>query len=78
LNVRDTEKQLKKIKNLGSNVKKISIKDRFLGDLEKSLSTKLMAKVTIHGSSNKGVIELHYHSMDELNRLSGTLLDEIM
>lgn len=77
LNVRDTENILKKEKKTPSKVKTTPKKDRFLGDLERSLASKLMAKVIINGSANKGTIEIRYTSLDELNRLSGMILDEI-
>ena len=57
--------------------KKIVKKDRFLNDLEKAMSTKLQAKVQINGSDKKGLIEIRYTSMDELNRLSGLILDDL-
>jgi ParB family chromosome partitioning protein len=46
-------------------------------DLEKSLTTKCMARVQIKGSAKKGAIEIAYKSMDELNRLARYLLDEL-
>jgi ParB family chromosome partitioning protein len=48
-----------------------------MADLEKSLTAKCMAKVQIKGSARKGVIEISYKSMDELNRLARYLLDEL-
>jgi ParB family chromosome partitioning protein len=36
-----------------------------------------MAKVQIKGSAKKGLIEIRYTSMDELNRLSGFILDDL-
>jgi ParB family chromosome partitioning protein len=36
-----------------------------------------MAKVQIKGSAKKGFIEIRYTSMDELNRLSGLVLDDL-
>lgn len=77
LNVRETEHLLKKAKKTSSAVKTPAKKDRFLGDLERSLATKLMAKVVINGSSSRGIIEIRYTSLDELNRLSGMILDDI-
>lgn len=77
LNVRDTEKILKKAKDTPSQRKTTPKKDRFLGDLERSLASKLMAKVSINGSSDKGTIEIRYTSLDELNRLSGLILDDL-
>jgi ParB family chromosome partitioning protein len=77
LNVRETERLIQKTKNHQSNKKPITKKDRFLNDLEKALSTKLLAKVQINGSDKKGLIEIRYTSMDELNRLSGLILDDL-
>jgi ParB family chromosome partitioning protein len=76
LNVRETEKIINKIKNKQVE-KKASVKDRHVADLEKSLTSKCMAKVQIKGSARKGVIEISYKSMDELNRLARYLLDEL-
>jgi ParB family chromosome partitioning protein len=53
------------------------VKDRFIADLEKTLTTKCMAKVQIRGSAKKGTIEIGYKSIDELNRLARYLLDEL-
>jgi ParB family transcriptional regulator, chromosome partitioning protein len=77
LNVRETERLIQKTKNHQSNKKTATKKDRFLNDLEKALSTKLLAKVQINGSDKKGLIEIRYTSMDELNRLSGLILDDL-
>lgn len=77
LNVRETEKLIKKSKNQPVDHPSSGKKDRFLSDLEKTLSAKLMAKVQINGSDKKGLIEIQYTSMDELNRLSGYILDEL-
>ncbi len=75
-NVRETEKLINKLKQkLGE--KKSAVKDRFMSDLEKSLTTKCMARVQLKGSAKKGAIEITYTSMDELNRLARYLLDEL-
>ena len=76
LNVRETEKLITKLKQKPDG-KKIVVKDRFMTDLEKSLTTKCMARVQLKGSSKKGAIEITYASMDELNRLARFLLDEL-
>jgi ParB family transcriptional regulator, chromosome partitioning protein len=76
LNVRETEKLITKLKQ-NPEGKKIVVKDRFMTDLEKSLTTKCMARVQLKGSSKKGAIEITYTSMDELNRLARYLLDEL-
>ena len=77
LNVRETERLIQNSKKLPADKKQIAKKDRFLNDLEKALSAKLLAKVQINGSANKGLIEIRYTSMDELNRLSGLILDDL-
>jgi ParB family chromosome partitioning protein len=41
------------------------------------MSAKFIAKVQIKGTSKKGAIEIRYTSMDELNRLSGLILDDL-
>ena len=76
LNVRQTELLIQNAKNLSTD-KKPQSKDRFIADLEKSLSASLMAKVHIKGSAKKGLIEVGYTSMDELNRLSSLILDDL-
>jgi ParB family transcriptional regulator, chromosome partitioning protein len=76
LNVRETENLIKSAKKL-SPEKKPAAKDRFLADLERTLAAKFMAKVQIKGNSRKGAIEVCYTSMDELNRLSGLILDDL-
>jgi len=77
LNVRETERLIQKAKNRPVNKQQNSKKDRFLNDLEKAIAAKLMAKVQIKGSAKKGLIEIRYTSMDELNRLSGLILDDL-
>jgi ParB family chromosome partitioning protein len=74
LNVREAERLIQKVKNQPPGKKPLS-KDRFIADLEKSLSAKLMAKVQIKGSAKKGSVEVRYTSMDELNRLTSFILD---
>ena len=76
LNVRETERLIQNIKKQPAN-KKQGSKDRFLADLEKAMSAKFIAKVQIKGTSKKGAIEIRYTSMDELNRLSGLILDDL-
>jgi ParB family chromosome partitioning protein len=76
LNVRQTERLIQNVKNKPQE-KKPQSTDRFIADLEKSLSASLMAKAQIRGSAKKGVIEVHYTSMDELNRLASLILDDL-
>ncbi len=75
LNVRETERLIQNIKKQPVSKKRIS-KDHFLADLERAMSAKFIAKVQIKGTSKKGAIEIRYTSMDELNRLSGLILDD--
>jgi ParB family chromosome partitioning protein len=77
LNVRETERLIQNAKKRLSQKAPDSKKDRFLNDLEKALASKFMAKVQIKGSAKKGLIEIRYTSMDELNRLSGLILDDL-
>ena len=77
LNVRETERLVQKVKNRPADKKQVVKKDRFLNDLEKAISAKLQARVQINGSDKKGLIEIRYTSMDELNRLSGLILDDL-
>jgi ParB family chromosome partitioning protein len=76
LNVRETEKLITRLKQKPGE-KKAIVKDRYMSDLERSLTVKCMARVQIKGSANKGAIEITYKSMDELNRLARYLLDEL-
>jgi ParB family transcriptional regulator, chromosome partitioning protein len=75
LNVRETERLIQNAKKQPL-AKKPAAKDRFLSDLEGVLAKKFMAKVQIKGDAKKGVIEVRYTSMDELNRLAGLILDD--
>ena len=77
LNVRETERLIQNAKKSFSQKIPDSKKDRFLNDLEKTLASKFMAKVQIKGSAKKGLIEIRYTSMDELNRLSSLILDDL-
>ena len=77
LNVRETERLIQNAKKRPSEKTPDSKKDLFLNDLEKVLASKFMAKVQIKGSAKKGFIEIRYTSMDELNRLSGLILDDL-
>ena len=76
LNVRETERLIQNLKKQPVS-KKQGSKDRFLTDLEKAMSAKFIAKVQIKGTSKKGAIEIRYTSMDELNRLSGLILEDL-
>ena len=77
LNVRDTEKIIRKMKDHPAPAVKKDSKDRYIADLERSLSTKCQARVQIKGTAQKGAIEISYQSLDELNRLTRYILDEL-
>jgi len=76
LNVRETERLIQNAKRLAPNSKP-PVKDRYLADLEKALAKKFMARVQIKGHAKKGVIEVRFTSMDELNRLASLILDDL-
>lgn len=76
LNVRKTENLLARFKK-DTSVKKAVVKDQYMVELEKNLTEKFLSKVQIKGSDKKGVIEISYRSLDELNRLSRSLLDNL-
>jgi ParB family chromosome partitioning protein len=74
LNVRDTERLIQRLKN--GAVRKNSVKkDSFLTDLERDLSSRLLAAVQIRTGKKKGKIEIRYTSNEDLNRLVLLLLD---
>ncbi len=76
-NVRETERLINKLKQKPEEKKNNVVRDRFMVDLEKQLTTKCMARVQLKGSAKKGAIEITYNSLDELNRLTRYLLDEL-
>ena len=76
LNVRETEKLIARLKEKPAEKKAVD-KDRYMVDLERTLTTKCMARVQINGTAKKGSIAIAYNSMDELNRLARYLLDEL-
>ena len=74
LNVRDTERLIQRLKN--ASVEKKSVrKDPFLTDLERDLSSRLLAAVQIRTGKKKGTIEIRYTSNEDLNRLVLLLLE---
>ena len=74
LNVRDTEKLIARLKKEPTEKKAVA-KDKYMAELERSLTEKFLSKVQIRGSEKKGAIEISYKSLDELNRLTRYLLD---
>jgi ParB family chromosome partitioning protein len=66
LSVRDTEKLIQRLQT--SSVKKAKSIDPDIARLEKNLSDKLAAAVTIqHATKGKGKLIIHYNSLDELD-----------
>jgi ParB family chromosome partitioning protein len=70
LSVRETERL---VKQLGRGPRKepgdTSKKDIYIKELEESIRRALGTKVAIRHRGKRGVIELHYFSVDELDRL---------
>ena len=76
LTVREAERMIQSAKKKLPDKKSLT-KDRYMLDLEKALSQKVMARVQIRGNAKKGAIEVYFTSMDELNRLASFILDEL-
>jgi len=68
LNVRDTERLIQSLKKAPDR-KKSSRKDPFLTDLERELSSLLLAPVQIRAGKRTGTIEIRYANKEDLNRL---------
>lgn len=68
LSVRDVEKMIHKLKPRPS-ARKSSVIDPDLMALQEELLKILGTKVSISGTHYKGVIKVHYFSMDDLNRI---------
>ncbi|MBU2260365.1 MAG: ParB/RepB/Spo0J family partition protein [Proteobacteria bacterium] len=74
LTVRDTERLIQSLKKAPAK-KKSARKDPFLTDLERELSSRLLAPVQIRAGKKSGTIEIRYAGSEELNRLARLLLD---
>jgi ParB family chromosome partitioning protein len=74
-NVRETERLIHHLKAAPTR-KKSAVKDPFLADLERELSTHLLTAVEIRHGKKKGAIEIRYTNVEELNRLAMLLLDK--
>jgi ParB family chromosome partitioning protein len=74
LNVRDTERLIQNLKKTPVR-KTSSVKDSFLTDLERELSSRLLTAVQIRPGKRAGAIEIRYTNSEELNRLVLLLLD---
>ena len=73
LSVRETEKLIKKIKNMfkirGERVDTIKPLDPNLLEVENSLRQQLGTQVKLHTKNQGGKIEISYHDQAELNRI---------
>jgi len=66
LSVRNTEKMINRVK---SKPKKARVPDPDLLALQEDFLKLLGTKVSIQGNKNKGIVKIHYYSMDDLQRL---------
>ncbi|MBN1380562.1 MAG: ParB/RepB/Spo0J family partition protein [Deltaproteobacteria bacterium] len=74
LSVRETEKAVVNFKK-GKEDQKAPKKDSYIMDLEKTLSSRLMTKITINHSRNSGSLNIKYKGNEELGRLVNILLN---
>jgi ParB family chromosome partitioning protein len=74
LNVRETEQAIKNFKD-ASHKKKRPASDPYIIELEKTLSSCMMAKVKIDYGKKRGKIEIMFSGSEELNRLIDILMD---
>ncbi|MBU4581746.1 MAG: ParB/RepB/Spo0J family partition protein [Proteobacteria bacterium] len=75
LNVRETERLIRRLKTAPEK-KKTGRKDPYLTDLERELSSQLLAAVQIRAGKRSGTIEIRYTNGEELNRLVRLFLDK--
>jgi ParB family transcriptional regulator, chromosome partitioning protein len=74
LSVRETEALVKRLGRPKKNGEgKTAKKDIYINELENSIRAALSTKVTIRHHGKSGVIELHYYSVEELDRLANHL-----
>jgi ParB family chromosome partitioning protein len=77
LSVREAEELSRTINGKAEKVKKLSgkgEKDPEIRMIEEELTTLFGTKVTIGRSANRGIVEIHYYSRDELDGL----IEELM
>ncbi|MHB9097299.1 MAG: ParB/RepB/Spo0J family partition protein [Syntrophales bacterium] len=74
LNVRDTERLIQNLKKAPARAK-AARQDPYLADLERELSSRLLAAVQIRAGKRAGTIEIRYTTGEVLNRLARLLLD---
>jgi len=68
LSVRDVEKLIQRLKQ-PLRGRQISLPDPDLMALQEEITRLLGTKISITGNQNRGVIKIHYFSLDELNRI---------
>jgi ParB family chromosome partitioning protein len=77
LNVRETEQLIRNLKKEKEPEKITSKrKDPYLEDLERELSSQLLAAVKVRAGKKSGTIEIRYTNREELNRLIRLLIDK--
>jgi ParB family chromosome partitioning protein len=76
LNVRETERLIGNLKKVPAGKKKPGGKDPYLADLERELSSQLLAAVQIRAGKRSGTIEIRYTNGEDLNRLVRLFLDK--
>lgn len=69
LNVRKTEEEVKKVKNIKTDKKKKPTKDPYIVDLEDELIRTFGTKVKLISGEKKGKIEIEYYSEEDLARI---------
>jgi ParB family chromosome partitioning protein len=74
LNVRETERLIQRLKQTPKDPKHRR-KDPYLADLERELSSHLLAAVQIRAGKRSGTIEIRYTHTEDLNRLAMLLLE---
>jgi ParB family chromosome partitioning protein len=75
LTVRETEARIKNKRKKTIPEPTKDKKDIYLTDLEKRLASRLMTKVEIRTSGQKGVIEIRFYSNDDLSRVIDLIMD---
>jgi len=74
LNVRETERLIKGLKDAPKE-KKYHVHDPHITDMEKKLSSRMMAPVRINCGRIKGTIEITFRGNKDLDRLLATLME---
>lgn len=69
LNVRQTEKFIKKLNDKKTITKEKQKKDIYIKEIEEKLKNVLGTKVSINKSRKKGIIEIEYYSEDDFQRI---------